>query len=217
MKVDLHIHVDEGISTRDLYIHSKKLALDAVGCIAHNSLDLPLTYSKILSRKYELLAFPGVEITTDFGDVILFNVEDKPKGNSLNEVLDFARENKATLICSHPFFPPGLGKKAFRIENAAIETLNGASRYFFWTNLVASILAKRFNKASVWASDAHIPSQIGLCWIKIPRSDQHEGLSTDLLKRVYDRGVSRSFGFPFDLLPMIRLELAGHKHALRTT
>lgn len=214
MKIDLHIHVDEGISPRNLYIHSKKMALDAVGCVAHNSLDLALIYSKILRRKYELLAFPGVEIRTEFGDVLLFNVEDKPEGTSLNEVLDFARENKATLICSHPFFPPGLGKKAFRTEIATIETLNGASRYFFWTNLVASILAKRYNKTSIWASDAHIPSQIGLCWTKIPRNDQDEGLSTDLLKRAYDRGVSKSFWFPFDLLPMIQLELAGHKHAL---
>jgi predicted metal-dependent phosphoesterase TrpH len=214
MKVDLHIHVDEGISIRDLHIHSKKKALDAVGCVAHDSVDLPLIYSKILRHKYDLLAFPGVEIRTEFGDVIIFNVEDRPNGSSLDEVLDFAKENRATLICSHPFFPPGLGKKAFRIENAAIETLNGASRYIFWTNLVASIFAKRFNKASVWASDAHVPNQIGLCWIKIPRSDQHEGLSIDLLKRAYGRGVSKAFWFPFDLLSMIQLELAGHKHAL---
>jgi predicted metal-dependent phosphoesterase TrpH len=115
---------------------------------------------KQLASAYpDILIIPGVEITTFEGDLILLGVAElPPKEWTVENVIDFARENDSLIIVAHPYRAHGLGDLTKKYDVDAIEILNGVSRSY--VNRMAEKLAKQMGLPGVAGSDAHYVNEL---------------------------------------------------------
>ncbi len=107
----------------------------------------------------DLLIVPGVEITTQLGDIVLLGVTQlPPKPWTPQNVVAFAKQQGAVSIAAHPFREFGLGDYVSHVAVDAVEVLNGGSSDP--ANREARDLAKALKLPGVGGSDAHRPDDL---------------------------------------------------------
>ena len=113
-----------------------------------------------LAKAYpDVLIIPGVEISTDKGDVLVWGTEElPPKPWTPEAVVDFAKSVGAVTAVAHPFRQYGMGDYARNLKVDAIEVLNGNSSAK--ANDEAKKLARSMGLPGTAGSDAHQISEL---------------------------------------------------------
>jgi predicted metal-dependent phosphoesterase TrpH len=114
---------------------------------------------ELASAYPDILIIPGVEISTEQGDMIVLGTyELPPKPWTPEAVADFARSVDGISIVAHPFRTYGMGERARNYKVDAIEVQNGGSSQA--ANSQAKELAKSLDLPGTAGSDAHSVSEL---------------------------------------------------------
>ena len=124
---------------------------------------------ELASAYPDILIIPGVEISTDQGDVVVLGTyELPPKPWTPEAVADFARSVGGVSIVAHPFRTYGMGERARKYKVDAIEVLNGGSSKD--ANDQAKEMAKSLGLPGTAGSDAHQVSELFCVYSKVEAS-----------------------------------------------
>ena len=198
IRVDLHVHTifsgDSSISPRLLVdqLHNQSL----IKAIAITDHDTVKGYNRVkdLARSYEdLTIIPGVEITTEDGDLIVLGVNKSlKKPISLDSAIDFATTNGGVIIIPHPYRSMGIGDLGFEIDAHAVEVINPTATKK--ENKLASNLAEMKNLPGVAGSDAHSPKELWTVFTEVDAQQSVDALLKSIRKGLV-RPINNSRGF----------------------
>jgi hypothetical protein len=135
----------------------------------HGSVDGIAPVRELAAAYPDILIVPGVEISTLRGDIVVLGTEElPPKPWTVENVIDFAKDNDCVSIAAHPFRDFGIGEYARNCKIDAIEVLNGNSLYS--ANKQAYALAKSLKLPGVAGSDAHKLSELFAVYTEVNAS-----------------------------------------------
>ena len=121
---------------------------------------------ELASAYPDVLVIPGVEISTEQGDIVVLGTyELPPKPWTPEVVVDFAKSIGGVSIVAHPFRAYGMGERARNYKVDAIEALNGGSSKD--ANNEAKELAKNLGLPETAGSDAHQVSELFTVYNKV--------------------------------------------------
>jgi hypothetical protein len=109
----------------------------------------------------DFLILPGIEVTTDAGDLIVLGLEEPPISRDVNYVIDHAKREGGMIVAPHPFngSRSSLGEKCGMLNVDLIEVVNGKCRKE--CNRQAKEFAAFLHLPGLGGSDAHEAPQIG--------------------------------------------------------
>ena len=171
---DFHIHT---IYSADSVIQPKTLVdmlaahsfIKVAAVTDHDSVRGCRVTVELASAYPDILVIPGVEISTDQGDVVVLGTYDlPPKPWTPEIVVDFAKSIGGISIVAHPFRMYGMGERARNYKVDAIEVLNGGSSQT--ANNEAKELAKSLDLPGTAGSDAHQVSELFSVYSKVEAS-----------------------------------------------
>jgi predicted metal-dependent phosphoesterase TrpH len=161
---DLHIHtkysVDSSIDPRLLVeqVHSH-VVIKAVAVTDHGTIEGYLKVKALAAPYEDVLIVPGMEITTDEGDLIVLGIaEPPPKPWDVEGIIDFSKRCDGLVIAAHPFRDYGIGERARIYPLDAVEVLNRGTLPHL--NRLAMNLARETGLPGVAGSDAHRPEEL---------------------------------------------------------
>jgi predicted metal-dependent phosphoesterase TrpH len=166
-KYDLHMHSYYSRCSRnkpeDILKAAKRAGLNGIAITDHHTMRAYPILKK-LNKDKNLEIISGMEIKTQYGDVLALYIKKEIKSRDLFEVIREVRRQGGIIIIPHPFriaswlrFRYPLEKLKGKID--AIEAFN--SRNFSHCNVVASKEALRLGIPQVGSSDAHMILDIG--------------------------------------------------------
>jgi predicted metal-dependent phosphoesterase TrpH len=124
---------------------------------------------ELASAYPDILVIPGVEISTEQGDVVVLGTyELPPKPWTPEVVVDFAKSIGGVSIAAHPFRTYGIGERARNYKVDAIEVLNGGSSQD--ANNQAKEMAKSLALPGTAGTDAHQVSELFSVYNKVDSS-----------------------------------------------
>ena len=208
--VDLHTHTRHGsncsyMEPRSLVARAIELGLDGVCITEHNLLWEPAALSA-LGDGTPLRLFAGAEVSTEWGDVLVFGVEDvaSPAGGveALRRIVD---DSGGAMIAAHPFRRYSVAGVAIDVEEAsrwpllrfvdAAEVFNGISTRRE-VELAQEVLA-RLRLRGVGGSDSHAPHTLGACYTRFHGPLTGVGDLVAALKSGRFRAVHAGMGLEF--------------------
>jgi len=175
LRIDLHVHTSVSspcslIEPGMMVERALEIGLDGVCVTEHDEIE-GAEVARELGRKYGLTVFRGIEMYTDFGDMLVYGLyRDAPAWKTpFEELLAMCREAGAGIVPAHSCRVTGELEKLYGWERAeyllskvtAIETHNGGCTPE--GNRAALELAKRYGLPGIGGSDAHHLFQIGRC------------------------------------------------------
>ncbi len=186
MLVDLHVHTAvsspcSGIQPAELIACARRMGLDAVCVTEHEEMEGALVAWE-LGRRTGFPVFRGVEVYTEFGDMLVFGlfVPRFPLQVPFKDLLQQVREAGGVIIPAHPCRSDrgfheklGLERAEFLLGNVdAVEVRNGGCTEE--ANLVAEEIAAQYGLPGVGGSDAHFLMQVGRCLTIFERDIESE-------------------------------------------
>lgn len=200
MKIDLHVHTSYGsgcayMEPDQLVWQAKSIGLDGV-CITEHDQIWSTGNIERLKKKHDFLVIGGVEVSTDFGHILVFGLHDSVREiASISELWKIVNKEGGVMILAHPFrYEPDIVSAHFRslsdgslssnefegvCENPAfkmidvMEVYNGRSgiREINFTQMVA----KRLGLKAVGGSDAHATLELGTSYTVFEKEIKDEG------------------------------------------
>lgn len=161
---DPHIHTnsspDSSITITQLRDGMLASGINAIAVTDHDTME-GYRRLKTSSAFKEFLIVPGVEVTTDMGDLIVLGLDDPPIGKDPNQVIDVAHMRGGLVLAPHPFngSRSSLGERCGMLKVDLIETYNSKCRSD--SNRQAKEFASVLGLPGVGGSDAHERRQIG--------------------------------------------------------
>ena len=159
LRMDLHLHTifsgDSTISPKLIVdqLHSHP-TIKGLAVTDHNTLEGYFRVQKLAKVYDDLVILPGIEISTEKGDIIILGVEEKVNhSTTLDSVVEFAKENDGVIIIPHPYRSQGIGDLALNVDAHAIEVLNPTATST--ENMLARELARINSLPCVAGTDAH--------------------------------------------------------------
>ena len=138
----------------------------------------------------DILVIPGVEISTEQGDVVVLGTDElPPKPWTPEVVVDFAKSIGGVSIVAHPFRTYGMGERARNYKVDAIEVLNGGSSQT--ANNEAKELAKSLGLPGTAGSDAHQVSELFSVYNKVEASLDVDAVLNAIKKGAVSAQVNR--------------------------
>ena len=138
---------------------------------------------ELASAYPDILIIPGVEISTQEGDLLVLGTYELPPKPWLPEnIVDFANSVGGVCIVAHPFREYGMGERARNYKVDAIEVQNGGSRKE--ANNQAKEFAKSLGLPGTAGSDAHQVSELFSVYNKVDAS-----LSLDAVLKAVKKGA----------------------------
>jgi hypothetical protein len=176
MKIDLHTHTNVSspcslIDPERALQWARATGLDAI-CVTEHDEIRGAEVTRELGRKCGFPVFRGIEIYTEFGDMLVYGLyRDAPSWNTpFEKLLDMCREVGAVIVPAHSCRVTGELERIHGLERAdwmlrnvhAIETHNGGCTP--GGNKAALEMAERYGLSGTGGSDAHHEFQIGRCF-----------------------------------------------------
>ena len=164
IQADLHIHTmyssDSAIAPKALVEQLVAHDLVKVAAITDHDTVKGCNVTRQLASAYpDILVIPGVEISTQEGDIVLLGTEEMPpRPWTAANIVDFTRTNGSVSVVAHPYREYGMGDQAQNYKVDAIEVFNGASPRL--ANEAAQKLANLMGLPGVAGSDAHQTSEL---------------------------------------------------------
>lgn len=190
MLIDMHAHTNQlspcsRLSPEDAILGAKQKGLDGICFTDH---DVMWDHERIadLREKYDFLVFRGIEITTNYGHILVYGLEDWDRNGHdrrgfapyfpLVELKEMVERTGAFMVVTHPFREPGYVQKGYghcqltiALEDVlhrpifrmvdALEGFNGQSCPE--ENHVSSRVAQALNLPALGGSDAHSKKEVG--------------------------------------------------------
>jgi hypothetical protein len=191
IQADLHIHT---VYSSDSLIQPKTLVdmlsahsfIKVAAVTDHDSVRGCKATVELASAYPDVLIIPGVEISTQHGDLLVLGTEElPPKPWSPEAVVDYAKSIGAVTVVAHPFrLMYSMGDLARNYKFDAVEVLNGNSSAA--ENNEAKALAQSMGLPGTAGSDAHQVSELFSVNTKINASLSVE----DVLKAIKKGSVS---------------------------
>jgi len=187
IQADLHIHT---VYSSDSLIQPKTLVdmlaahsfIKVAAVTDHDSVRGIRTTVELAKAYPDILIIPGVEITTQHGDMLVLGTEElPPKPWSPEVVVDYAKSVGAVTVAAHPFREYGMGDLARNYKFDAVEVLNGHASAA--ENNEAKALAKSMSLPGTAGSDAHEVSELFRVNTKI-----NSALSVDAILEAIKKG-----------------------------
>ncbi len=186
MKIDMHVHTN--VSSPCSLIHPERaieaaraVGLDAI-CITEHDEIAGAELASELGREFGFPVFRGIEIYTEFGDMLVYGLyRDAPGWRTpFEELLEMCREAGAVVVPAHCCRVTGELERVHGLERAewmlsrvdAIETHNGGCTPV--GNEAALELARAHGLPGIGGSDAHHEFQVGRCYTVFD-----DGVATD--------------------------------------
>ncbi len=171
IRADLHIHTtysDDSTVTPKALVE-KLVAHNSIKVAAitdHNTIKGLNKTIKLAATYPDVLIIPGVEISTAEGDLIILGTNvAPPEPWTVENIIDFTRDNDCVSVVAHPYREYGMGDLARNYEVDAIEVFNGVSSPHI--NKLADKLAKSMKLPGLAGSDAHSLSESLTAYTKI--------------------------------------------------
>ena len=164
IQADLHIHT---VYSSDSLIQPKTLVdmlaahrfIKVAAITDHDSVRACHVTVELAKAYPDVLIIPGVEISTEKGDVLVLGTDElPPRPWSPEAVVDYAKSVGAVTSVAHPYRLYGMGNLARNYEFDAVEVLNGNSSTA--ANNEAKALAKSLGLPGTAGSDAHQVSEL---------------------------------------------------------
>ena len=168
MKIDKHVHTknskDSNQNLQEIVRIGKKRGLDGVAITDHNKITL--------KRRKKISGFiflPGVEIKTEFGEILVYNIKKIPHSKNFFDLINKIKKNKGCiLVIPHAF--DKMRKSAIQDEKVLMQIkdkidymeINGRSFFIFRKRAIK--FAKKNNLKLITGSDAHFKFEIGNCY-----------------------------------------------------
>ena len=188
IRADLHIHTtysDDSTVTPKALVE-KLVAHNFVKAAAvtdHDTVNGLNETRKLAAAYPDILIIPGVEISTPEGDLLVLGAEENPpRPWTVENVVNFARDNDYVSVVAHPYREYGMGDLARNYKVDAIEVINGESTPH--ANKQAQELAKTMKLPGVAGSDAHSPSEPLTVYTEV-----QAGLNVDEILRAIKKGL----------------------------
>ncbi len=198
-KVDLHSHTifSKDCLTRPeaAIARARSLGLDKLAITEHNNLAGALRAKELAPD----LIIVGEEIMTTHGELIAYFVkEEVPRDLSPQETIRRLREQGAVIAIPHPL--DSLRNSAMGLANVmevidqvdAIEVRN-ARCVRPQDNLAALALAQERGLLITAGSDAHIPFELGHCYVEMPAFEDDAESFVDALQSAKPMGKESPF------------------------
>ncbi len=189
----------------DLVRRAEEMGLDAV-CITEHNAAWEEDALRALDDGTPLRLFGGVEVSTEWGDILVFGLEgESPRPGRIEELRRIVDRSGGVMIAAHPFRRYSVAGVAVDAEEAsrspvlrwvdAVEVFNGLSTRAE-VELAQEVLT-RLGLRGVGGSDSHAPHTLGSCYTVFERP-----LATvqDLVKEVKAsrfQAVHRGFELTF--------------------
>ncbi|MBN1333523.1 MAG: PHP domain-containing protein [Synergistales bacterium] len=168
MIIDIHVHTAE-FSVGDSYLRiedaickAKESGLDGICFTDHESIGV-YEIAAELTRRYDFLVIPGIEILTFEGDLLVFGLEEVPQAKMhARDMLAHVKANHGVAISAHPFRDNGRGMGhhlPLMDDLLGIEVLNGRTRGIH--NFQAYQMALELGYPCLGGSDAHTVQEVG--------------------------------------------------------
>lgn len=176
MVIDLHAHTRFGsncsyMPPSDLAKRAKEVGLDAV-CITEHNLHWNVDDLSALSREHDVLVLGGIEVSTEYGDILVFGMRESVVGvaavDELRRLVDGAG---GVMIAAHPFrkdmftgHPANVDEIAarpiFQLVDA-VEVFNGMSNRK--EVALGCEVVRKLGMRGVGGSDTHAVHTVGQC------------------------------------------------------
>lgn len=173
LRADLHLHsgasYDAEGSVEEILEKAEEFDLDVLAVTDHDQIDASLEAVE-LSEEHEVSAIPGVEVSTEDGHLLAWNVEEVPeKDQPVEDTVEEVRSLGGVACIPHPFqrLRHGVGG----VEDCdAVEVYN--SRLLTgMSNRKAGRFARRRGLPTVAGSDAHIVDMVGQAYTIVDADD----------------------------------------------
>ncbi|MBW1710701.1 MAG: PHP domain-containing protein [Deltaproteobacteria bacterium] len=207
MKIDLHIHTSHGSSCSymdpvELIERAKAVGLDGVCITEHNQI-WDRKAIKRLQVEHNFLVIGGVEVSTDYGEILAFGL-DRPVLNVFKacDLKKMVNEAGGAMVLAHPFrFEPDivgayshvnsvespdlpeeigavLERPVFQLVDA-VEVYNGRSG--MQERDFTAMIAEKLKMKGTGGSDAHATLAVGSCYTIFENEIKNE---RDLIKQI---------------------------------
>jgi len=184
LSFELHCHSErsqDGVdSVPSLLEAAENVGLDGIVVTDHDAIEASKTAVK-LAPEYDMLAIPGIEVSTSDGHVLAIGVEQLvPAGEPFVETVATIHSLGGVAVVPHPYQRLRKGVLANVPEAElsvadAIEVYN--SRFLTgWTNRKAATLAERLELPQTAGSDAHVAAMVGRAVTKINAEPNRESV-----------------------------------------
>ena len=172
MKYDLHMHTKyskcSNLKPETILKLAKKHGLDGIAITDHNEIKGALEVKKLNKDKdFEVIA--GEEISTSYGDVLVYYLNKKINTIDFYDVVDESKRQGAIISIAHPFRTTLINNHKFKlpIEKVknnidAVECFN--SRTLPSDNKKANEIADKLKIAKTAGSDAHFFFEVGTAY-----------------------------------------------------
>jgi len=195
IRADLHIHT---VYSSDSLIQPKTLVdmlashsfIKVAAVTDHDSVRGCYVTVELAKAYPDVLIIPGVEISTEKGDVLLIGTDElPPRPWSPEAVVDYAKSVGAVTSVAHPFREYGMRNLARNYKFDAVEVLNGNSST--GANNEAKALAESMGLPGTAGSDAHQVSELFSVNAKIDASLSVEAVLKAIKKGFISAQVTR--------------------------
>jgi len=179
MIIDMHLHTveysgDSVLPVEEAIRRGLEIGLDGICVTDHESLGI-MGRAEELTRRYEFLVIPGVEILTLQGDFLTFGLEEVPSGKiDFAELQRLLRKKEGFAVAAHPYRDNGRGAedRLFGLEEPfGIEVYNGRTKPCH--NMQALETAGLLGSLRTGGSDAHSLPEVGRFATKIHAPVRH--------------------------------------------
>src|SRR3989344_1893703 len=172
MRYDLHMHTYHSkcsnLKPDTILKLARKRKIDGIAITDHNEIKGALEVKKLNKDKnFEVIV--GEEISTNYGDVLVYYLNKKINNIDFYKVADEARKQNSLVVIPHPFRTTLIHNHKFqlpieKIKNRidAIECFN--ARMLPGNNKKADKIADKLNIAKTAGSDAHFKFEIATAY-----------------------------------------------------
>jgi hypothetical protein len=171
-RFDLHMHSfysDGTEAPKDIVEHiAKNKLLEGFSLTDHDNFR-GLAEARAAARKHGLICLPGVEITTELGDIIAVGIEEIPKWKSVEDLVDKIKAQGAVAIGAHPHYSRFKGMPRLLKKFDAVEIYNATTAFEY--NAEAMELAKAEKLLGVAVSDSHVMEMAARAWTSAKHPD----------------------------------------------
>lgn len=173
MRYDLHAHTHyswcSNLKPEIILKLAKKKGLNGIAITDHHEIKGALEVKKLNKGKdFEVIV--GEEVSTNYGDILVYYLNKKIDKTEFYDVVSEARKQNALISIAHPFRTTLVNDHKFKlpiekIKNKidAIECFN-ARMMFPWNNAKANETAERLGMAKTAGSDSHFWFEIATGW-----------------------------------------------------
>ncbi len=184
LKIDMHVHTershDSSITPRELIRYLRSKAFDGVVITDHDAVcDL-----HSFRGGGDLLIIPGIEVTTDLGHLIAFNVKTTIEaGQTVEETVEEIHDKGGLAIAPHlGVVFKGTRELSLSCDLDAIEVIN-ASAFPFRASLRKSRrIAAELGLPQIGGSDAHLLHEVGIGYTLVESEREVEAVVVALRK-----------------------------------